>query len=337
MHTRARAWESPLAALLGDYAVGAPVGFRPVAEGLLNRGYQVETTEGRCFLKHYLDQTPAAIAFQHAVTARLRAAGIPALPPLADRHGRTARRVRGRWFAVFPWVDGRHRGGADLDAAECRDLGTLLGAVHATLARMLPPVQQPLFAPAADAAQSMAIAHRLLGCIRARAVREPFDDLAEHRLIERLRMLRRLAHRRPADHDRPSTGYVHGDFHPLNLLYGDRAPIAIIDWDRLAALPHTEEAVRAALLFFTAPGTGLLDVARVRGFMHAYRAVADPGRIELESAVHRLWWERLNDFWVLNRHYDERDHRSDPLFPASAALIVWWTRHYREVMHAFVE
>jgi homoserine kinase type II len=332
-----RAGGSPLAALLGHYPVGGVVGFRPVAEGLLNRGYEVVTTEGRWFLKHYLDQTPRTIRFQHRVTARLHASGVPALPPLADRAGGTARRAGGRWFAVFPWVDGRHRGGAELTLPECAALGALLAGVHARLRRMLPPVQQPLFAPAADAHESMAVARGLLDGIRARTVREPFDELAEHRLVERMRMLRRHAHRRPADHDRPATGYVHGDFHPLNLLYTGAEPAAILDWDRLAALPDTEETVRAALLFFTAQRDGTLDLTRVRAFVRAYRAVADPGRRDLEAAVHRLWWERLNDFWMLNRHYIERDHRSDPLFPASAALIVWWTRHYEEVMRAFVE
>ncbi|MCF2526446.1 phosphotransferase enzyme family protein [Yinghuangia soli] len=332
-----RAGGSPLSALLANYKVGKPTGFRPVAEGLLNRGYEVATTDGRWFLKHYLDQSPQAIVFQHRVTARLSGAGIPALPPLPDRDGGTARRVGGRWFALFPWVDGAHRTGGDLDPAECAELGTLLAGVHTTLMRMLPPVQQPLFAPAADAGYSMRVAGRLLHGIRDRTVREPFDDLVEHRLIERLRMLRRHAHRRPADHHRPCTGYVHGDFHPLNLLYAERDPVAIIDWDRLAALPDTEETVRAALLFFTAPVTGTLDLARVRAFMHAYRADSDPGSAELAAAVHRLWWERLNDFWMLNRHYDERDHRTAPLFPASAALIVWWTRHYEEVLAAFVE
>ncbi|HSA52177.1 MAG TPA: phosphotransferase [Yinghuangia sp.] len=330
-----RAGRSPLAAMLGCYRVGEAVGFRPVCEGLLNRGYEVRTTEGRWFLKHYLDQAPQSIVFQHRATARLRARGIPALPPLAARDGATAQCVRGRWFALFPWVEGRHRSGAELDDGECRELGALLGGVHATLRRTLPPVQQPLFAPAADAGHSIAVANRLLAGIRARRVREPFDELAEHRLIERLRMLRRFAHATPTD--APRQGYVHGDFHPLNLLYADGSPAAIIDWDRLAALPDTEEMVRAALLFFTAPGTGTLDLARVRAFVHAYRAVSDPGPADLTTAVRRLWWERLNDFWMLTRHYVERDHRSDPLFPASAALIVWWTRHHEEVRDAFVQ
>ncbi len=332
-----RAGKSPLAGMLGRFGVGDAVRFRPVAEGLLNRGYQVETTEGRWFLKHYLDQTPRNIAFQHRATARLRACGLPALPPLATTGGATAVRVRGRWFALFPWVEGRHRPGTELDTDECRELGTLLGSVHATLRRTLPPVQQPLLAPAADADHSITMAKHLLTGIRARGIRDSFDELAERRLVERLDMLRRFAALRPADHDAPRQGYVHGDFHPLNLLYTGRSPAAIIDWDRLAALPDTEETIRAALLFFTVPTTGTLDLERVRAFVHAYRAVSDPGRADLAAAVRRLWWERLNDFWMLNRHYVERDHRSDPLFPTSAALLVWWTRRYEEVLAAFVE
>ena len=318
------------------YRVGETVSFRPISEGLLNRGYEVVTTRGRWFLKHYLDQRPETIRFQHRTTQRLAACGIPAVPPVSDRRGRTVLASRGRWFALYPWVEGTHRRGAELDARGCADVGSLLGRVHVTLPRLLPPVQQPLLVPTADPHESIATVEGLLGHVRARPRAKPFDRLAELRLIERRAMLLRHAHRRPRDREAPRTGYVHGDFHPLNLLYRGKDPVAIIDWDRLAALPDTEEMVRAALIFFTDPIAGTLDLERVRSFAAAYRAVLDPGPTQIAAAVHRLWWERLNDFWMLTRHYVEDDLRCDPLFPASAALIVWWTMSYDEVLQAFL-
>ncbi|MFE5327988.1 phosphotransferase [Embleya sp. NPDC056575] len=318
------------------YRVGQALSFRPIAEGLLNRGYEVVTTRGRWFLKHYLDQRPDTIRFQHRTTQRLAACGIPAIAPVTDRRGRTVLSSRGRWFALYPWVDGIHRRGTDLDARGCARVGALLGGVHVTLPRLLPPIQQPLLVPTADPHESLATIERLLTGIRARPESDSFDRLAELRLIERRALLLRHAHRRPRDHDAPHTGYVHGDFHPLNVLYQGNDPVAIIDWDRLAALPHTEELVRAALIFFTDRISGTLDLDRVRGFVGGYRATLDPGPTQLAAAVHRLWWERLNDFWMLTRHYLEHDPRCAPLFPASAALIVWWTMAYDEVLEAFL-
>jgi hypothetical protein len=50
-----------------------------------------------------------------------------------------------------------------------------------------------------------------------------------------------------------------------------------------------------------------------------------------------VWWERLNDFWMLQWRYQQRDRRADPLFPAASALAVWWTREYEAVLSAFTE
>ncbi len=125
------------------------------------------------------------------------------------------------------------------------------------------------------------------------------------------------------------TGWVHGDFHPLNLLYAPPGrsprPVAILDWDRLGVHPRAEEAVRGAAIFFLRPG-GTLDLRKVRAFARAYRGAAGASRAELAAAVHRVWWERLNDFWMLRWRYQLCDVRTDPQFPAAAALVVWWTR-----------
>ncbi len=131
-------------------------------------------------------------------------------------------------------------------------------------------------------------------------------------------------------------GWVHGDFHPFNLLYKGDAPAAIVDWDRLGVQPRAEEAVRAAAIFFVRPD-GALDLPKVRAYAHAYRRTARAEPAELAAAVHRVWWERLNDFWMLRWHYERGDTRADPQFPAASALAVWWTREYDAVREAFAE
>ena len=109
-------------------------------------------------------------------------------------------------------------------------------------------------------------------------------------------------------------GWVHGDFHPFNLLYRGDAPAAIVDWDRLGVQPRAEEAVRAAAIFFVRP-VGTLDLAKVRAYARAYRRAAGATPAELAAAVHRVWWERLNDFWMLRWHYERGDTRADSAVP----------------------
>ncbi|EST26627.1 hypothetical protein N566_23675 [Streptomycetaceae bacterium MP113-05] len=137
----------------------------------------------------------------------------------------------------------------------------------------------------------------------------------------------------------PATGWVHGDFHPLNLIYGAAGggePVAIVDWDRLAVQPRAEEAVRGAVIFFLRPD-GSLDLRKVSAYARAYRSASTATPVELGAAVHRVWWERLNDFWMLRWRYERPDSRPDPQFAAASALVVWWTRRYPAVRAAFCD
>ncbi|MGC0339349.1 phosphotransferase [Streptomyces sp. SLBN-8D4] len=391
----------PLGALLRQYAAGSALACDPVDQGLLNRGYRLRTTRGRYFLKHHFDPetaAPEAIARQHRATQRLAALGVPVAPPFPARDGRTVAVVGGHAYALHPWIEGRHRHGSQLTAAQCGRLGALLGMVHASLERVMPlqgragteqsaradgGVRGDAGAPAtaphhrtplplchararaagvraeephaghpatevadsdagsvdtgpvdagADPATTFALIDDLLARVRRHRPADSFDELARHRLLERRALLEQHVGRRPP-HSGP-VGWVHGDFHPFNLLYRGDAPAAIVDWDRLGVKPRAEEAVRAAAIFFVRPA-GTLDLPKVRAYARAYRRTAGATPSELAAAVHRVWWERLNDFWMLRWHYERGDTRADPQFPAASALVVWWTREYDAVCDAF--
>jgi Ser/Thr protein kinase RdoA (MazF antagonist) len=313
---------------------GEPLSCEPVDQGLLNRGYRLRTTRGAYFLKHHLDGDHEAIARQHRATRRLQTLGVPVAPAVESTNGETVAVIGGHCYALHPWIEGNHRDGAQLTAGDSRRLGGLLGLVHNCLERVMDPDPEALAYLSSDPADTFPLIEELLVLARGRAGREVFDSLAEHRLVERRTLLEHHAHRRPPPGAESATGWVHGDFHPLNVLYQGAEPAAIIDWDRLGVQPRAEEAVRAAAIFFVRP-TGELELTKVRAYARAYRGAAGARAPELAAAVHRVWWERLNDFWILRWRYQLDDRRADPLFAAASALAVWWTREYEAVCEAF--
>ncbi|MGW4897463.1 phosphotransferase [Kitasatospora sp. NPDC004240] len=327
-----------LAEVLHRYRVGGLLAAEPVAEGLLNRGYRVTTEAGPYFLKCYVDAATAnrpAITAHHRAMAGLRLRGLPVTPPLAGEDGRTVTACGGRLFALFPWVEGGHRHGTDLNLTQCDDLGALLGRLHGALDEVCAPVAQPAGYGTADPLDSADLARDLLERARGHHPYGDLDALAERRLAERLDLLAEYAHRRPAPQAAPPTGWTHGDFHGLNLLHRDGRVSAVLDWDKLGPQPRAEEAVRAATLLFNDRATGVLDLVRVRHYSQAYRATGAADAGQVAAAVHRVWWERLNDFWMLQWRYQRGDHRADPLFPASAGQLAWWCQEYEQVLDAF--
>lgn len=338
-----------LAEVLCRYPIGRILTAEPVAEGLLNRGYRVVTEAGPHFLKCYVDAATAnrpKIVAHHRAMAALHALGLPVAPPLTRTDGAgTVASSGGRLFAVFPWVDGRHRHGTELPLPQCDALGALLGHLHGALDDVCAPLDQPDGYRSADPLDSADLARDLLGHAQAHRPHGDLDALVERRLAERLELLADHAHRRPAPQAAPPTGWTHGDFHGLNLLHpealdapgapGADGVVAVLDWDKLGPQPRAEEAVRAATLLFNDRTTGTLDLVRVRHYSQAYRATGAATPEHLAAAAHRVWWERLNDFWMLQWRYQRGDHRADPLYPASAGQLAWWCQEYEQVLDAF--
>ncbi|MGH3719619.1 MAG: phosphotransferase [Pseudonocardiaceae bacterium] len=337
-----------IVAALRGFGLAEPIKAQWVADGLMNRNWRVRTREGVWALKQVLDVDAGQARWQHRVTRTLARLSLPIPPPQTTPDGDTLVDVAGTGvFAVAPWVEGTHRDGRELTLSECRHLGESLARVHTGLARdelasVLTPSPESQVIAVTEGAKAKAKIDYYLGLVDDRAERDKFDHLVRRRLTERQDLLERLAYLRPDD-TRPvaPVGWVHGDFHNLNLLWSAEQPsrvTAILDWDRLRFGPLAAEVVRTATLVFgydLTPDLRALDLARASAFTAGYREVTPLADFSLADAVQRLWWERVCDFWQLKWHYDKADSSCDHLFVTASALLAWWSEHLDAVSAAF--
>jgi Ser/Thr protein kinase RdoA (MazF antagonist) len=259
--------------------------------------------------------TRRELLLQHEVAASLAAAGLPVPAPIPTLDGRSFVTAGGQRYALFPRVEGRPRNGLMLSYAQCQDLGALLGRLHAELQRLLPPVQQTFLVPAARAEDALDAVDALLA-----ALPEPRDDLgslAERHLAERAGLLADLADHRPPEAEAVTAGYVHGAFHPANVLYGKVGVVAVVGWDGISTAPVAGELVSAATRFFDHGDDRGLDLDRVTAFVRGHATAFALDADQIQSAAHRAWWELLCDV---------SDRRP---------LVQWWTEHLESTLDAF--
>lgn len=325
----------PPATVVAQWRIGRVTKIGRVATGMMNKNWRVDTDTGSYVLKLFLDVRGPQLAFQHRVLRSLAAVGVPVPLPVPTIYDSETILVAGHEYGLFPWITGVHRSGLSMTFERVTELGATLGRIHATLRHTLPTRPAPYQSQAQTAIAALANIDRLLDVVENRSTNTDFDRLAEHTLRMKRGMLLRLADRFPPPIPTTMAGYVHGDFHPHNVLLdrGDQV-IAVLDWDRLRVGPYSRELVRAASFFFTYGDERGIDLERAAGFIAGYRSTYDIGTQAIADGLHRLWWERLTENWIVEWHYLRKNTASDHLLAGQAALLQWWTGRYDEVMHA---
>jgi Ser/Thr protein kinase RdoA (MazF antagonist) len=316
-----------LGAVLAGFGLGKVTSVRVVAEGLMNRNWAVRTSGGeRVFVKQVLDIGREQAVRQHAATRALAALGVPAAAPLALPEGETLLDLDGGLYAVYEWVEGSHVPGIRMTAGQAAELGGTLACLHQGLARVMEPAAPAMRMKVADPDQAEATISAYAAVIDGKEAHDAFDEYAAGQLQERRALLEAVRGDMP-DPDVPwaPAGWVHGDFHDLNVLWDGGRVAAVLDFDRLAVKPYAYELVRSATLTFCHGDERGLALDLVAAFASGYRAVLPLAGSQVAFAADRLWWERVCDLWQLKRHYSAGDSSCDHLFRSASALLRWWT------------
>ncbi len=323
---------APPARLLRRWDIGSPESVQPLGGGPGRRYWRVAATGGTYFLKEYAEPDRRRVRFQHAVTTALDEAGLPVLAPVPARGGRTLVVAAGRGYVLYPWVGGRGRGGLELTFGQCEALGELLGRLHAALDGLTPPVQQSLLVPTPRAADAAAAVDAMLREVPGDGGTD-FDALTARRLRERRELLAEFAGHQPPEIEVTTVGHLHGAFDSAHLRYGGSGNVtAVLGWDALTTGPVAGEVVRAAARLFAWEDDRGLDLDRVQAFVRGHRAAFPLDAGQIQSAVHREWWERLCDVAPLRHRYLGEDGTGDR---GSAAMVSWWSAHLDSTLDAF--
>ena len=308
-----------------------------LADGLMNRNWQITTTIGRYALKQLLDIPVATARRNLRVLTALHQDDVPVCPPLLTRDGDPVIEVSTRAYCLLSWLDGEHPNGPELTLTQAQRLGTTIGKLHQQLNRHNPPIGLPAITgtPTARTVQpEQAIAEARRFQTAAQAAGGSFDTTVIDLLDQRIALIDKHAHARPTDNlPKGPYGWTHGDLQHRNVIWTAGRIGAVIDWDRIRVRPFAEEIARTATIQFGTPDG--LDLARVSAFVAGYRTIIPIDDADLADGVHRLWWKRMSDFWHLVFHYDRNDRSCDDLFLSGEALLLWWTQHPTEVRHAF--
>ena len=242
-----------------------------------------------------------------------------------------------RPLTVFPWIEGEHRTRGTLTADECLAVGALLGRTHQALAEartgeqqtfMLPPIRPERTLRRADDLRRRLQAHQVL------LPGDPFDALADECLDFTIGLLQEAHAEIGAEPCLTTWQWTHGDFHPGNVLVQPDGAMTLLDWDKARVQPRLFELVRSIVLWLADAQTGSIDLQAAWSMMRGYASWirVEPGVIA--QIVDYFWWSKLNDLWILDRHYIQADPIADDLLPSTLGWLRWLLVHRHALAQA---
>lgn len=323
---------------MASYALPEVDAIDYLPKGRMNDSWRLATATGEYSLKRYRNVNPAVISRNLRAVASVERSGLPACAPLMTTNDELVLTLDDQHYALFPWVLGHHRAGAEMSDAQLEVHGQCLGNIHIALNDADGPLSQAstnLTLPVHGLEVTLNDVSRVRELVAEKWPGSSFERLVFESLTQRLALISDHADIAPST-ERTTTyaGWTHGDYILKNVLWNDDVIVGVLDWDWVDVRAFAAELVRSAFKVFVSPD-GILDLSRVRSFVRGYRSILDLPSEELDDVVTRMWWERLGNTWQLSHRLEHDDTQFDRSFVTSCRLAEWWTSHVDEVRRAF--
>lgn len=196
---------------ISRYGLGALHALTPIAEGVENTNYRIDTDGGRFVLTLFEGRTDAAsLPFCLGLTEQAADRGLPCARPIRDETGQTVGILNDRPAAILEWLPGAWKRAPSVENQHAA--GALLARLH--LAGRDFALERP----------------NPVGPEARRALFARCETRAEGADLALLRRMAPWVEGAPGvDPDLPR-GAIHADYFPDNLLFDTDAPSGLIDF-----------------------------------------------------------------------------------------------------------
>lgn len=261
------------------------LGHRPIAAGTINTNLQVETRDGRRFLRINEGKSSDDVAHEAAIVTHLAQGGVATPVPYRSTAGEPYAQWNNLLVSLFPWLPGRTLARVEVTARHAAQAGQALARLHLAGLDFSDRRAGRYEPPAIDSR---------IGAIALAAASEP--QLGEAVAVLRPELAALAQQRAPA----LPTGVIHGDLFIDNVLFDGDALVAVLDFEQASWGRLAYDLAVTTLAF----GFGRDDFRPeiVRALLDGYgqqRPLTDPERIgfgaELRFAACRFAVTRITD------------------------------------------
>lgn len=300
--------------------------------GYLSHNFILQGDNAKLFLKQYRFVSLEKIKEIHRVKFFFKDGGVPIILPIKNNIGEYIFEDGGRFYALFPFVEGNIIRRKDRSPKAFASAGRMLGRIHALSKNGFPRIidicdkewNKQTFLEKAEAMKEK---------IEAIPKKEHFAKLA----LETLNCKIRLAEENEIcyeDLGLRKDHIIHGDYHGQNIFYDDNDEVQnIFDIEKTEVSPRTVEIARAIdyMCFSNDYTAKSFDDART--FLSAYNEIYPLSTTELAHGVKAHYLKKAHSIWIEEEHYTHENFRVDCFLEGELLML----RYYPENFNEFID
>lgn len=289
-----------------DRTVGPVTGFRAIPAGTINSNFRIECERGALFLRINEGKSEEDVRYEADLVAALVGGGVASPVPFRTDDGTPFVMHDGRHVSLFPWLDGSHRAGAAIEPGHTAALGRALARLHLVGLDLFERFDRPsryTFAEIIERHRQVAASERgQSDPVLAPALAAVADEIPWLEARDEVR-------------DAATTGIIHGDLFPDNVLFADGSAT-------ISALIDFEQASTGSLAYDLAVCINAwcyrddFDPALIAGLVSGYQEVrplteSDIAALEVEvrAAAMRFTVTRITDVYLPGMDSSAKDFR----------------------------
>jgi Ser/Thr protein kinase RdoA (MazF antagonist) len=318
--------------ILKNYRFGNFLDFQPIALGVSDENYKVETTQGVYFLKKHRPSATARIESIERLEKLFSAAGLPVILPLAAVDHSLHHIYDGYSYVLYPFVTGKVLAEREAPVAALENMAEHLAGMHLLSKDGITGTYSDVsrfFLPS-KSADLLKQTDKLLAQISEMGAPTDYDRLAAQGLL----LKKDLINRHAAEIDAFSFGRLHlchGDYHPQNLFFSQANKIsAIFDFDMAGPQPREYELARAIMITCFDNIYSDDGFQRSAVFIKKYHDIYPFTKEDFQHGLEAFYLKTLG-VWRERAHYWDGNTRTDYYYALSLDSTRYLAKHRHEL------
>lgn len=305
-----------------------------VMEGYLSQNFILSNTKQKFFLKEYsANYTLDVLKDIHKVKFFFEKEGIPVILPYKNKNNETIFEEKGRYFSLFPFVEGIIHSRDKLTIKEIKNLGRLLAEVHILSKNGIPfkiETEKGKWDPIKFQEKSQLI----LEIVKSRKKKTKFDELTLEVLKRKIKIVKRnilLAEDLGLKNDH----LLHGDFHEKNVFFNDDESVKyLFDWEKTCIGPRAFELSRALDLICLNGDYNKEHIESAKMFIEEYSKFYPITKEEFYKGMSYYFLKKAHSLWIETEHYIKKNVRVDVFFERELLMLNFYDENFNVLIQS---